>query len=32
MRFTELLCATDTGIYCPPGDFYIDPTRPLTAR
>jgi putative mRNA 3-end processing factor len=30
MRFTELLCATDKGIYCPPGDFYIDPTRPLS--
>jgi putative mRNA 3-end processing factor len=29
MRFTELLCATDKGIYCPPGDFYIDPTRPV---
>ena len=29
MRFTELLCATDSGIYCPPGDFYIDPTRPV---
>src|SRR5688572_29959778 len=27
MRFTELLCATEKGIYCPPGDFYIDPTR-----
>ena len=29
MRFTELLCATDKGIYCPPGDFHIDPTRPV---
>src|SRR4051812_11538771 len=27
MRFTELLCTSDKGIYCPPGDFYIDPTR-----
>ncbi len=27
MRFTELVCATPAGIYCPPGDFYIDPTR-----
>ena len=27
MRFTDLLCATPNGIYCPPGDFYIDPTR-----
>jgi putative mRNA 3-end processing factor len=29
MRFTELLCATENGIHCPPGDFYIDPTRPV---
>ncbi|HEX9904522.1 MAG TPA: DNA ligase-associated DEXH box helicase, partial [Propylenella sp.] len=29
MRFTDLLCATPNGIYCPPGDFYIDPTRPV---
>ena len=29
MRFTELLSATDRGIYCPPGDFYIDPTLPV---
>jgi putative mRNA 3-end processing factor len=29
MRFTDLLCATDKGIYSPPGDFYIDPTRPV---
>ena len=29
MRFTDLLCASDKGIYCPPGDFYIDPTRPV---
>src|SRR5690606_32987466 len=28
MRFTDLVCATPHGIYCPPGDFYIDPTRP----
>ncbi|MGH6926166.1 MAG: ligase-associated DNA damage response exonuclease [Propylenella sp.] len=27
MRFIDLLCATPSGIYCPPGDFYIDPTR-----
>ena len=27
MRFTDLLCTTDKGIYCPPGDFYIDPVR-----
>src|SRR4051812_34210533 len=29
MRFTDLLCAGDKGIYCPPGDFYIDPNRPV---
>ena len=29
MRFTDLLCATDNGIYCPPGDFFIDPVRPV---
>jgi putative mRNA 3-end processing factor len=29
MRFTDLLCAGDKGIYCPPGDFYIDPVRPV---
>jgi putative mRNA 3-end processing factor len=29
MRFTDLLCATDKGIYCPAGDFFIDPTRPV---
>jgi putative mRNA 3-end processing factor len=29
MRFTDLLCASDKGIYCPPGNFYIDPTRPV---
>jgi putative mRNA 3-end processing factor len=27
MRFTDLLCAVDKGIYCPPGGFHIDPTR-----
>jgi putative mRNA 3-end processing factor len=29
MRFTDLLCATENGVFCPPGDFYIDPTRPV---
>ena len=29
MRPTELLCRTDKGLYCPPGDFYIDPVRPV---
>src|SRR5438270_2634276 len=26
---TTLLQATDAGLYCPPGDFYIDPWRPV---
>ena len=29
MRPTDLLRATPAGIYCPPGDFHIDPTRPV---
>ncbi|MYZ47958.1 ligase-associated DNA damage response exonuclease [Propylenella binzhouense] len=29
MRFTDLVCRTEKGIYCPPGDFYIDPVRPV---
>jgi len=24
-----LLCPTQAGLYCPPGDFYIDPVRPV---
>ncbi len=24
-----LLCPTPAGLYCPPGDFYIDPVRPV---
>ena len=24
-----LLRPTPAGLYCPPGDFYIDPTRPV---
>src|SRR6202451_2892262 len=24
-----LLCSSPAGLYCPPGDFYIDPTRPV---
>jgi putative mRNA 3-end processing factor len=24
-----LLCPRPAGLYCPPGDFYIDPTRPV---
>ncbi|MGU3399757.1 ligase-associated DNA damage response exonuclease [Brucellaceae bacterium D45D] len=27
MRFNELLRPTPKGLYCPPGDFYIDPVR-----
>jgi putative mRNA 3-end processing factor len=29
MRPEELLCPTPKGLYCPPGDFYIDPLRPV---
>jgi len=25
----SLLCPTPAGLYCPPGDFYIDPVRPV---
>jgi putative mRNA 3-end processing factor len=25
----SLLCPSPAGLYCPPGDFYIDPTRPV---
>ena len=25
----ELLCLTDCGLYCPDGDFYIDPWKPV---
>jgi putative mRNA 3-end processing factor len=25
----QLLCPTPAGLYCPPGDFYIDPVRPV---
>src|SRR3954468_13884566 len=28
-KFTELLCPAGAGLYCPPGDFYIDPVRPV---
>ena len=27
MRFDALLRPTNKGLYCPPGDFYIDPVR-----
>ncbi len=29
MRFEQLLHPTKKGLYCPPGDFYIDPVRPV---
>ncbi|MEL6371222.1 MAG: ligase-associated DNA damage response exonuclease [Pseudomonadota bacterium] len=28
-RFQDLICPTPKGIYCPPGDFYIDPVSPV---
>jgi putative mRNA 3-end processing factor len=29
MRATDLLVPRSEGLYCPPGDFYIDPVRPV---
>ncbi|MDB5431616.1 MAG: putative mRNA 3-end processing factor [Caulobacter sp.] len=29
MKPEALLCPRPGGLYCPPGDFYIDPTRPV---
>jgi len=29
MRFEDLLRPTPNGLYCPPGDFHIDPVRPV---
>ncbi len=29
MRFEDVLIPTPAGLYCPPGDFHIDPTRPV---
>jgi putative mRNA 3-end processing factor len=29
MRPEELLCPSPAGLYCKPGDFHIDPTRPV---
>ena len=29
MRFEDLLRPTPKGLYCPPGNFYIDPVRPV---
>ncbi|MEI9990795.1 MAG: ligase-associated DNA damage response exonuclease [Rhizomicrobium sp.] len=28
-RYEDLLRPTPAGLYCPPGDFYVDPTRPV---
>ncbi|HEY0104602.1 MAG TPA: ligase-associated DNA damage response exonuclease [Rhizomicrobium sp.] len=28
-KYEDLLRPTPAGLYCPPGDFYIDPTRPV---
>lgn len=28
-KFSSLLCPTPAGLYCPPGDFYLDPVRPV---
>jgi len=30
MRPSEILCPKPAGLYCAPGDFYIDPVRPVT--
>jgi putative mRNA 3-end processing factor len=29
IRPSDLLCPKPEGLYCPPGDFYIDPVRPV---
>jgi putative mRNA 3-end processing factor len=29
MRARDLLCPKPEGLYCPPGDFFIDPVRPV---
>ncbi|EAQ03589.1 hypothetical protein OB2597_03177 [Pseudooceanicola batsensis HTCC2597] len=29
MRFEDLLHPTEQGLYCPPGDFHIDPVAPV---
>ena len=28
-RSQDLVCLRPAGLYCPPGDFYIDPWRPV---
>ena len=29
IRFEDLLRTTPAGLYCPPGDFYVDPVQPV---
>jgi putative mRNA 3-end processing factor len=29
LKFTDLLKPVEAGLYCPPGDFYIDPVSPV---
>jgi putative mRNA 3-end processing factor len=29
LKFTDLLKPVEAGLYCPPGDFYIDPVTPV---
>ena len=29
MKFSDLLRPAEAGLYCPPGDFYIDPVAPV---
>ena len=29
MRASDLLLPMPQGLYCPPGDFYIDPVQPV---
>ncbi|WP_439894246.1 ligase-associated DNA damage response exonuclease (plasmid) [Ralstonia sp. 25C] len=29
MRLSDLIISTPDGLYCPPGDFYVDPWRPV---
>ena len=29
IRAEDLLHPTPAGLYCPPGDFYVDPVRPV---
>jgi hypothetical protein len=29
LKAESLICPRPAGLYCPPGDFYIDPVRPV---